>query len=118
MPLIIKNKILLFPITIFFCIFLALPVKAAEISKAKLLSLAAQFLKERKIAWGEATEIRKSTTPCNAMIPTSDHHYRDERWSACYWVIYPTTEGEIKLLGEKSVVISLDGSRVGLTPRD
>jgi hypothetical protein len=52
------------------------------------------------------------------MIPTSDKHYRDEKWSACYWVIYPTTGDEINLLGEKSVVISLDGSQVGLTPRD
>lgn len=105
-------------IALCFCLFLAPPVKAAEIPKAKLLSMAAQFLKERKISWGKATEVRKSTTPCNAMIPTSDYHYRDERWPACYWVIYPTTEGEINLLGEKSVVISLDGSRVGLTPRD
>lgn len=114
----IPKKNLLFAIMVFFCIFFVPLAKAAEIPKAKLLSLAAQFLKERKISWGEATEVRKSTTPCNAMIPTSDHHYRDERWPACYWVIYPTTEGEIKLLGEKSVVISLDGSRVGLTPRD
>lgn len=114
----LKIKPFLFIMIVLFTIFLVPFANATDIPKEKLLSMADRFLREKKIPWGTATQVRKTTTPCNAMIPTSNDHYRDERWQGCYLVLFPSTQVEINLKGEKTVVISLDGSQVGLTPRD
>ena len=74
------------------------PIAAkADLTESEAKELAAEFLKGKKVEWGDPTKIEK-------------------RENGDYWVLFATSENEVKLLSYRTVIVGADRS-VKFLPR-
>jgi hypothetical protein len=83
-------------------------VKPLSSEEQKAVSFAQAFLRNNGTDWGEPSEVRLADV----------EYLPGWKGEGFYLVTYPTPADEIKILGDRSVVVEIKSGRVEFVPRD
>jgi ribosomal protein S2 len=87
---------------------------AKEITKAQAKRMAEQYVKVRKLPWGRPTNVTPVEQGSAVLVEGPDGQRREESWEKVYYVQYPTSKQERELKGIRTVIVTRDGTKIGI----
>jgi hypothetical protein len=90
------------------------PTPAKVITKTQARRMADKYLKTMNLSWGKSYAVTPVAQGSAVLVEGPDGQKREESWEQCYYVQYPTPRQERELTGIRTVIVTRDGSKLGI----